>query len=285
MEVRLPSRVAIPLDGEGLDRIVDFEEAGRATGFLLEGHDIGHPDGWPFFGVWNMAFCETSRCKQRKIKDHRFTSALGNGAVDNEDNPTELYLPAGDYTLHVIADRSPVRVDLKLPGLSGRGSFRPNRPEPHGVIEPTVRASDSPGDVVYSNGQTTDFGGAVVFAVTAIRVRTNASAFQAVGHCWYEDEPILDPDTAFGPGCPGANQILAGGPWVIPFPTDTAFLGYFLFPPESFEGFGSYAVTAAAVDQIDDIAFAIELGGSTVDAAEVARARESMFRKTLRLKL
>lgn len=287
MEVRLTRSLALPLTGKGLDRIISLDEAGRATGFLLEGHDIDHPDGWPLFGYWSMAFCESSDCEPDKREHFPFGTLLASGSVDDEENPTTLYLPKGDYTLHVIADRSPVRVDLTLPGLEGKASFRPRTPEAPGVITPTETQFTDPMRLIYSNGDDVTFGGTAAFAITAVRIRSDATVSQAVGHCLYQQQPPPRP-AGFAPGCPAGTNFLVGNLVVSPFPTEFAYIGYFLFPSSQIRGIGTWYAAASVVTQGDAIAFGIDLGPPSSGASSVRldeRLRDSFLRRSIKREL
>ncbi len=277
MDVRLGQDIRVPLTNKGLDDIIDVRAAGRASGFLLEGHDLAHPDGWPLFGYWQMAFCKAKDCKPDNKEHTPFGTLMASGAVDDEDSPTILYLPAGAYTLHVVADRGPVRVDLKLSGLKGRRTFRPRGSGAGGPLTPQTGEFNDSGRFVYSQGNRVDFIKTAALGITALRVRTDANVAQQVGHCSYANEPPAPP-VGFAPGCPTGSNLLVQNAIISPLPVDFIYVGYFLFPSEELQGIGSWYAAQALVTDADGIAFGIDLGPANGVSADALRKELDLVR-------
>lgn len=277
MDVRLGRDIRVPLTNKGLDDIIDVRAAGRASGFLLEGHDLFHPDGWPLFGYWQMAFCKAKDCKPDRKEHSPFGTLMASGKMDDADNPTILSLPAGTYTLHVIADRGPVRVDLELPGLKGRRTFRPRDSESGGTLTPQTGELNDSGRFVYSHGNRVDFTKTVALGITALRVRTDANVAQQVGHCHYANEPPAPP-VGFAPGCPTGSNLLVQNGLISPLPIDFIYVGYFFFPSEDLQGIGSWYAAQSLVRDADGIAFGIDLGPANGVSAEALRNELDLVR-------
>ncbi|MDQ3986890.1 MAG: hypothetical protein M3280_10405, partial [Actinomycetota bacterium] len=258
MGVRLARDIQVPLTNKGLDDIIDVRAAGQASGFLLEGHNLRHPDGWPLFGYWQMAFCKTTDCKPERRKHTPFGTLMASGAVDDPDAPKVLSLPQGDYTLHVVADRAPVRVDVELPGLKGRRTFRPRDAKAGGLLTPRKGEFNDSGRFVYSQGNRVDFNKFAALGITAVRIRTDANVSQEVGHCFYQNEPPAPP-IGFAPGCPTGSNIIVQAGVISPFPIDFIHVGYFFFPSEDLQGFGTWYAAQSIVRDVGGTAFGIDL--------------------------
>lgn len=78
----------------------------------------------------------------------------GDGTQVTGDGPQES-MPAGVYRVYLIADHAPVRVTMRLRGLSGTGTFRPRLPVRSTIVTPTpTQAEPASGPLLFAAGST-----------------------------------------------------------------------------------------------------------------------------------
>jgi len=116
-------------------------------------------------------------------------------------------VPAGDYTLYLLADRSPASVTIKLHGLSGRTSLRPQQKAGFSLETPTPDLGGKGVTQVYSAGDAAKLGpkGGLLFSgVSEARTYHANTLYQFCTH-FGKPEPEAYP-FPYGPGCLGTND-------------------------------------------------------------------------------
>lgn len=125
-------------------------------------------------------------------------------------------LPAGEYTLQVIADGAPVTVSLTLGGLTGRAALAPTQPTDLqlSTANPTVPAVTPQAEAVWqapASGTLSGAGGLAV-AIVDLQVTPNPDPAEAAGShglCVYAGAGTHPPA---GPSCPGGIGVAIIGP-------------------------------------------------------------------------
>lgn len=117
--------------------------------------------------------------------------------------PQEALLRAGRYRLTVLTDGEPVRVTLRLRGLSGRETtVRPHRPLASRQQVLPVR-EDASAAMTFSDS--VDLGTPAETFVVARAKATGAAALRGASVCRREDDAPAPP-LAYGPSCPGGTS-------------------------------------------------------------------------------
>lgn len=134
---------------------------------------------------------------------------------------TNARVPAGNYTLYLIADRSPVSVKIKLHGLSGKTHLRPNRAVEFALKAPTPGIGGNGVTQVYSAGAAASLRDNAGLLFMGVSERRTASVNSFHQFCYHDGKPQPEGfPLAYGPGCPSTNDaeiIPINGTGVEPF--------------------------------------------------------------------
>ncbi|HEX2295865.1 MAG TPA: hypothetical protein VHN37_11205 [Actinomycetota bacterium] len=268
LAVVLPAPVVVPLD-DSIRQIVDVVEDGRAAGFALVATAM-HGDVVPTFGAVVLGSCVKSACASPK--DERVGVVFWEGETNDEG--TRLELPAGRYTLHLIADGAPVVARLALPGLRGSAEFRPRRPSPPSVRSLEATFDDGVASAVYSAGEPVTVEGRASFVAGFMRLHSDFYTQGMIGHCVYEGAPPAAP-VGFAPGCPAGTNFLVTYGVVTPYPFTQMFLIGATFGQGEW-GLGSWYAAGAKVTDVTYNLFEFEtpaLEGGTRGSGEGLEGR------------
>lgn len=168
----------------------------------------------------------------------------GWGVITGSDET--FTLPAGEYLLYVIADGAPLRVRLRLPGLSGSNSLEVEREAEIDIDSFRTHPVSTPEGTFYMGGGFSDMGGGVrglaMLKVWALRDRQEPPVPFAWGGCaYYEEEPPVA-DLAFAPGCPGAPHE----PFLVYGANAPGYVGSFTALSPVPRGIGGHSSSPAA---------------------------------------
>lgn len=119
----------------------------------------------------------------------------------------------GEWDVYVIADGSPVRIQLKVKGSKNNNVVRVDGPVRSEMRTMTPRVHETNTDSVYSAGdfarlKDPDFGAIALWAIGRPHVVT------AHGVCHYAKREDVPDDVRLLPGCPTGYS----NPWVHPYP-------------------------------------------------------------------
>lgn len=119
--------------------------------------------------------------------------------------PREALLHAGRYRLTVLTDDRPVRVTLRLRGLSGGPTtVRPHRSLPSRQQALPVR-EDASAAVTFSDAA--DLGvPAQTFVVARASASSAAAAVRGASVCRRDGDALATAPTSYGPACPGGTS-------------------------------------------------------------------------------
>lgn len=236
----------------GLSKLVSLEGRGRSLGFALIGPPVSSGPR-PFLSRVRLGFCGSPGCSSGKDEVASFTTFDG----DYDLAEGKVTLPKGDYHLYLIADGAPARVVFNLPGLEGRARFRPLGKARFGVTEPEVGVHETATNTIYSNGDVLDMSGEQSYNINALRVESTAWAAGQIAHCIYDQDPPPAP-AGFGPGCPGGASVPVTDVLVSPIPGTRIYATAATRSGPGILGHGSWAATAAVVDEVDAVAFHLD---------------------------
>ena len=235
-----------------LAELASLEGRGRALGFALIGPAPASGPR-PFLSLARLGFCGARGCSGGKDEVATFTTFDG----DYDLSAGTVTLPRGDYHLYLIADGAPARVIFPLPGLQGRSRVRPAGAADFGVTEPEVGVHETSTNTIYSNGDVLDMSGRQSYSLNALRVESTAWAAGQIAHCIYDEDPPPAP-AGFGPGCPGGANVPVTDVLVSPFPGTRIYATAATRSGPGILGHGSWAATAAVVNDVDAVAFHLD---------------------------
>lgn len=177
---------------------VHVSGGGRLTGLLLVQEGVRNPTRLYYL---RMRECQSEGCQSGRSEEFLFGSWQD-----------ELLLPAGQYSIYIIADGAEVRATLRLRGLSGVKEVRDVESVRASL---TTRAGSAPG--IYSDGHSFSFPDDGL-SVAASWSKEAESFLGLAGSCLYKDE---QPGTAlaYAPGCELRGAVMEesvvywGGDW------------------------------------------------------------------------
>lgn len=243
--VHLPKPATVSL--EFGPKSVQVKGVGRVAGLVLSRADVDNLDR-PILYFLRQGLCKS------KAKDCETIHTAGYERDGKLSVPKVARLPAGDYTLYLIADRKPITVTLRLGGLSGRTAFRPDHLVHAGINEPPVHLYESVGSTLYSNGQVVDFSGESAMWMTSLWMHGDAWVAGQYGHCIYRDV-FPPPPVGFAPDCPGGGSVSTVDVVVQPFPYEKVKVTGTFASAGGRWGFGDYYVSAALAEKPSALAF------------------------------
>ncbi|MGH2710536.1 MAG: hypothetical protein ACRDH9_04950, partial [Actinomycetota bacterium] len=192
VSVRLPEDAVLNGKVGGfIDRFVDIELEGNSPmlGFVLS-DNLPEGEGGRYLQAVRLG------------RDY-YSSFFQDFATSTFDEvePGRYLVPAGDYTLYLVGDGSPVTASIPLDGLDGAvqvGTVRPADLE-FNVLSNLADPEATGQQHLYSVG----FGdshlhGGLQTMTVDIRMLLDV---ESSGTCWYSEQP-RDEQTAFLPGCP-----------------------------------------------------------------------------------
>lgn len=154
---------------------------------------------------------------------------MGLGGPDN--TRTDLKIPPGDYDLFLITDVADAKVTLRLKGLSGRKTLRPDDPVLAQLRrpQPDYSSSVSPGAPknLYSagaDGRTR--GPGLVFDVLWQKRQANVDTVNIF--CYYPSKPEPSHPAPYAPGCPASQErtmFVTNDGFVAPSPSQAVHYG------------------------------------------------------------
>lgn len=141
-------------------------------------------------GRWDV--CDAARCPG---PEHVYY-VQGNASAD------EAVLLPGEYDVHVIAERGPVEITLRLAGAApGSTTIVADGPAATDLQAPTADVTTTPrGDYLARAGSSFD-AGSVGFSVSLMYVRADRRLDQLTGGVCQINGPVGPPHDVFGPQC------------------------------------------------------------------------------------
>ncbi len=177
--------------------------AGRMAGYVLVQQGVPFEDRISLTTTFSR-FCDKPGC--RSSEEPFFWHSGRNVPYDPQ---TKLRtLPAGDYTLYLIADGTPVEVTFRFRGLSGRRAVALTKRADGTVTLPRVRMSVEPTKTAYWFGEEFDLSGSGGVAIMLVRLKGDNLVSSRREGCFYGEDPPPDP-LAYAPQCPGAGLGIA----------------------------------------------------------------------------
>ncbi|MGH2755357.1 MAG: hypothetical protein ACRDLB_13140 [Actinomycetota bacterium] len=122
-------------------------------------------------------------------------------------------LSPGQYRLYLLADGKPVRVVLRLHGLSGTKSLRPRLPAPADLRTPPKTLVSDSASPYFAAGDTYKAGLRGIF-LTALWARSSPAQDFVYGFCHHANLSPLPPEVVYGPQC---EALAAAGGGVTAF--------------------------------------------------------------------
>lgn len=193
VRLRVPSDVVLDLrrGGPGQSFVgADLRGAGPAQGFVLSDNVPSEDDG-RYAYAWNLR------------DDYAGIVRVAGFGTFDETDLQRFVIPAGDYSLYLISDGSPVALTMEFDSLSGTAAATATRTVPLDFRELHNRAAggDSQHNM-YSVGQRASFLTGPGFHAITLATKTPGGAAEGVsGFCYYIGA-VSREDTAYMPGCP-----------------------------------------------------------------------------------
>lgn len=206
IEVRLSrsARIRAP-KGHGVSPDVRVSGRGRTAGVVIVSEDWGGalgPDELLIVNRWGL--CDQPGCDPGKNVIHNFRGL-------RRDEKGRGVLPAGDYTLHILADETPVEVTLRLDGApQGEAVLRPRGPSAVDFRVPEMTIEQE-ADGSYTYGAGSDFRSGtngVSYSLLYVRARQKLNPFNG-GIC-HINSPTGPPPPAYGPQCYALTAVGLG---------------------------------------------------------------------------
>ena len=221
----------------------EIEGGGRLAGFLLiEAPERKDYANRRMFFAFRPPTCWERGCDGR-------TGQIGSIGVGK--SPDGWRLPAGNWRLYLIADGAPVRLKLRLTGLSGRARFYPEgRSRAAGIDAVPVQHDPGGTGNVYSAGSEGPVrAGSEGFGVLVMSTTGAAKAASSWGECVYQEEVPAGPLT-WMPGCPTGESLLRS----YSGPSGGHEFGLARFVYDIPAGLGSWHVTAGTPTETNALA-------------------------------
>ena len=174
---------------------VRFFGNGRVIAFLLVKEDRDGRLQWSqAISGHRFGQCAESACEPQTMDG----GSMGGRGVGRRST-----LRAGVYHLYVVADGSPVRITLTLPGLEGRSVVRPDGAARAVVRTLTPRLQETNTGLIYSAGNISPFRDGHGLTILALWLKGEGTEKAALGDCVYEDDPPVIEAIAYLPEiCP-----------------------------------------------------------------------------------
>lgn len=176
---------------------IRIDGPGRYAGVILVRDDWeGGVHPWDFFVAGRWGLCEEAGCEPgaRVVNDVRGLE---------RDRRDRAILPAGDYTLHIVADDAPVTVTLTLVGAPrGRTVVHPTGAPMVDFDAPAADPTDvNAGSNVHSAGASFE-AGRIGFSASLMYVRAKQALDPFSGGVCQIDSPGGPPEPfGYGPHC------------------------------------------------------------------------------------
>lgn len=206
IKVRLShsARIRAPKDHE-VSPDVRVSGRGRTAGVVIVSEDWGGalgPDELLIVNRWGL--CDQPGCDPGRNVIHSFRGL-------RRDKKGRGVLPAGNYTLHILADQTPVEVTLRLDGAPrGEAVLRPRGPSAVDFRAPEMTVEHEV-DGLYAYGAGSDFhsgANGVSYSLLYVRARQELNPFNG-GIC-HINSPTGPPRPAYGPQCYALTAVGLG---------------------------------------------------------------------------
>lgn len=184
--------------------------AGRLAGFVLTA--LARPDiKVPALIAMQVGMCSQPRCRPTApYAFHQYIAATGLPERRLSDTATEVTLPAGDYVVRAVTDGAPVRMTIRLAGLSGATTMKLTRPFRAELRTDASTSSVAAGiDPLRNVGVSHDFASDSGFMMDTIFVNYDPHVRSEWGYCLYRGD-AKPPTGYYHPECPGAET----GTWI-----------------------------------------------------------------------
>ena len=211
--VRVPRAASLVIDDSTASspNVEIKASSGRIAGFVLTPLRRSDPNVSSTILLLQVGACSTAACKPAPYE--YVSGGLGLPTQRLSPSTRKVTLPAGDYALRAITDGAPVRVTMRLDGLSGSRTLPVTRP--HAV---TLRTDSAPSsatgvDPLRNVGVTHRFHSDVGLMFHVILAAYEPHVRSYAGVCLYLD--AKPPTGRYHPGCPSAaseNRYEAGYP-------------------------------------------------------------------------
>lgn len=238
--------VHLPRDVDNVeDMKVSFGGDGRIISFVMTKEAGKYPLGeGPTLIGWSFGRCEEKGCV---AKGFLISYSIATGPL--KEKKGHLFLPAGDYRIYFVQDGAPASVRFDFEDLPGKTNLPlPNRLTKR--VKTLVPRSDVIGmENVYWGGRATaiEGPGASILGLW-VEGKDGQDTTGEAGFCVY-DEPPADPETAYVPPCPAADD-----PMTQQMQTQNNEFSYFNHK-EIDAGLGAHYSTPATIGRAGGVAF------------------------------
>lgn len=255
--VRVPRPASLTMAGAKSPH-VEVSGTGRIVGFTFTA--LRRPTTFPMTLVTLQAgMCTTRGCRAVAPRQaHEYVDASPDLPTVAEDGGQRVTLPPGDYAVRAVTDGSPVRLTLRLAGLSGRTAITVTKPNRLVLRSDSSRDGVAGVNPMREIGVTHRFHTQLGFMFHMALTDYEPHLRNYLGLCHYLDRK--PPTGHYQPGCPGAVSEFryeAGYPTTqyhgSRYGSDTA-----LVPGEWTMGF--YQVGAGGPSTFDVVTLWLELG-------------------------
>jgi hypothetical protein len=247
---------------------ISISGRGRVTGFALVETGVRDMFDRKMVVAANLRFCDRARCATEE--DPYFYMA-GFTDIAGEGNARRYVLPAGRYLLYAIADGGPVRVTLRLHGLTGDARITP-KDRADAIVSTPASSLDEPNTRVgHSYGQTYNQNGDEALYVAAQRLRGDYWANGRFGVCTYEGEPPVPAPLAYTYPCIGGFGLYMDDTVVrtAPYQNLLHTVMHAVQKGGGPVGFGGgYLAHAAQVNQFDFVQLQIDMPADEVTSSQ-----------------
>jgi hypothetical protein len=231
--VRIPRPASFVVDSGAQSPNITVSGDGRLVGFaLMPVHrEVGTV---PVLLALRTGVCTQPRCRaEAPRKAFQYVDAMPDLPSRQLSSTTkQVTLPSGDYTVRAITDGAPVRMVLRLSGLTGATAVRLSQPSP--VVLRTDAAP--PGiagiDPLRNVGATHQLGSDLGLTMNVVLSDFEPHVRNISGVCTYLDSAPLT--GRYHPGCPGAQSesySMVGQPTLHYYGTEIS--GAYLLHPGS----------------------------------------------------
>lgn len=215
--VRVPRAASLVFDANAQSPNIDLSaNAGRLAGFALTA--VQRPDrNAPTLVAMQTGLCSQRGCRPTApYKTFEYVTVYP-GLPTRRLSPTtqQVTLPAGDYIVRAVTDGAPVRMTLRLAGLSGATTVRLSTAHPV-VLRTDASTSSVVGgvDPLRNVGVTHEFGSDLGLMMDVVLTEYEPHVRNETGVCLYlrGAKPVTG---RYHPGCPGAeasHKVQAGQP-------------------------------------------------------------------------
>lgn len=248
--INVPSDAMIDLRPGGSGKSFAGAEAdgtGPAVGFVLTDNVPTEEDG-RYVYTWQLS--------------ESFKGVVSNAAFGTfeEPEPGRFRIPAGDYSLYLISDGSPITLTVEFDGLAGATAATATRTVPldFQVLGNRVTGGNMQYNV-YSVGKKASFLERPGFhAITVATKSPGETAAGFSGSCYYLGA-VSNEDTAYLPGCPNEITDGADAQSELRDPTNGVLVQAFrgVSSPPGSRAMGYWRVTSKPLEQMAALGYVL----------------------------